>query len=127
MLEIARVLVRARIALTCAVRIVLFRSSGARPLRPPALRRQCVCAARASVRDGGGCEVLCCSLAPIVLICSGEEQGLLGSRALAARWAAAKEPIVAMVNADMLGCARRTPCGAACCNAARAATGNDAP
>jgi Zn-dependent M28 family amino/carboxypeptidase len=58
MLEIARVLVSAKVSRKCAVRIVLF---------------------------------------------SGEEQGLLGSRALAARWAAEAEPIVAMVNADMLG------------------------
>lgn len=34
---------------------------------------------------------------------AGEEQGLLGSRALAALWSEQQVPIVAMVNADMLG------------------------
>ena len=38
-----------------------------------------------------------------IVLFSGEEQGLLGSRALAAQWAEAAEPIIAMVNADMLG------------------------
>ena len=44
----------------------------------------------------------------------GEEQGLIGSRAIAAAYAAAGEPLYAMVNADMLGytlpgCAGRRP------------------
>lgn len=34
---------------------------------------------------------------------SGEEQGLLGSRALASLWSERGENIAAMVNADMLG------------------------
>lgn len=38
-----------------------------------------------------------------ICLFSGEEQGLLGSRALASAWAAQGEQIYSMVNADMLG------------------------
>jgi Zn-dependent M28 family amino/carboxypeptidase len=44
----------------------------------------------------------------------GEEQGLIGSRAIAAAYAAEGAPLYAMVNADMLGCARRTPSPRCC-------------
>ena len=39
-----------------------------------------------------------------LVLFTGEEQGLVGSRAIASQWAAEGQNIYAMANVDMIGC-----------------------